>query len=736
MHNDIMKCTGRKHFSIVLLIVLCLSAKLGAQSPGAVQVTNAPAVNVSVSPASSSQVPAFHAKINPGVIDLSEWDPRIHGSLSLKQGWQFVWNELMDPPGLNLANLTRLQTQTRPLDAGTPWTTHVGGYIDLPRFGYGTYILKVILPENHPPLSISTGPVGSSVRLFWGDSLIGEQGRPAADRSSYQGMWNGMTMPLPEKGNEVYLMAQVANWDDLTPGFQTVPVLGLTNTLTAERERGVSLVYLIAGLFLIMGIYHLFLFLYRHADLSPLWFAIICFLLSARVLVTDDALITTVLPVSDLKAVVASSYISFSLLVLFFGLFITSLFRFPVNNVFNIVNGAISGLYSVFIAVAPVWLFTEFLRPYQIYSIAAGLTMITLLIAALATRQKSAIMFFLGFVFVLATAMYDILKTLFLWNGPSLAPVGIVVFVFFQSMVLTRNSTSAIETAERLSKHLQKINSSMARFVPKELLLYLNRENVTEIQLGDHKEQHMAVLFADIKSFSRISENLSPEATFKLINKFLAEIGPIIRKHRGFVDKYLGDGVMALFHSGPRDAIAAGIEMCKVMGHVNEDRIRLGQEPVDIGVGIHYGPLMLGTIGEPERIDGTVLSDAVNLASRLQGLTRALGGHLLVTEASLRHIPAIEDFQFRMLGSFKVYNRSETVSVVEFFDSEEGESWKLKRATRRDFERAVYYYQSNQLHQALKAFLAIRKTAPGDKACEYYIERLSGMIDGSAVTEA
>ncbi len=131
------------------------------------------------------------------------------------------------------------------------------------------------------------------------------------------------------------------------------------------------------------------------------------------------------------------------------------------------------------------------------------------------------------------------------------------------------------------------------------------------------------MLFADIRNFTTLSEKMSPEETFRFLNACLSRIGPHIRANRGFVDKYIGDAIMALFPESPADAVRAALAMQREVQAYNAKT--QGKTPLAIGLGIHVGQVMMGTIGEEQRFEATVISDAVNLTARIETLTKQLG---------------------------------------------------------------------------------------------------------------
>jgi class 3 adenylate cyclase len=147
--------------------------------------------------------------------------------------------------------------------------------------------------------------------------------------------------------------------------------------------------------------------------------------------------------------------------------------------------------------------------------------------------------------------------------------------------------------------------------VPKELLSLLGKDSALDVQLGDQVEKAMTVLFSDLRDFTSLSESLKPEENFNLLNSYLGQMAPIIRRNGGIIDKYIGDAIMALFPKTPFQAFEAAQTMRKKLQNYNAGRARAGYKPLEMGIGLHFGNLMLGTIGERSRMDGTVISDVV-----------------------------------------------------------------------------------------------------------------------------
>ena len=281
------------------------------------------------------------------------------------------------------------------------------------------------------------------------------------------------------------------------------------------------------------------------------------------------------------------------------------------------------------------------------------------------------------------------------------------------------------ELLARIKTHIRlaKINEAYGRFVPHEFLQFLERESIIDVQLGDQVQKEMTVLFADIRSFTNLSEKMSPKENFNFLNAYLSRVSPVIRKYHGFIDKYIGDAVMALFPQSADDAIQAAIEMQKQVSLYNVYRQEKGDELIAIGIGLHTGSLMLGTVGEPERMEGTVIADAVNLASRLEGLTKIYGVDILVSEQTLYCLDDPQKYSYRFLDRVKVKGKSQPVDVFEVYQANSEPIIHLKRQTRDEFERAVALYVEKNFAEAQKVFQEVLQRNEHDKVTRFYIER-------------
>jgi class 3 adenylate cyclase len=276
--------------------------------------------------------------------------------------------------------------------------------------------------------------------------------------------------------------------------------------------------------------------------------------------------------------------------------------------------------------------------------------------------------------------------------------------------------------------NINEINNSYYRFVPKQFLDFLDKKSITDIHLGDQVQKEMTVMFSDIRAFTEISEKMSPRDNFNFINHYLGYMEPIISRNHGFIDKYIGDAIMALFPESPDDAINAAIEMRMKLFEFNEDLRSQGKQAIDSGIGINTGNLMLGIVGGSGRIEGTVISDHVNLTSRLEGLTKKYNTPIIISQETLIKLENPQNYKFRFLDAVTVKGKRNSVNIFEILDGEKPQIKKMKIATNNTYKKALQEYQNRNFEEALQTFNDIKKDSDQDKVIDIYISRCQFFI--------
>ena len=291
--------------------------------------------------------------------------------------------------------------------------------------------------------------------------------------------------------------------------------------------------------------------------------------------------------------------------------------------------------------------------------------------------------------------------------------------------LLAETFNSMVHDIREYSAGLESLNQALNRFVPEQFLALLGKTTIIEVSLGDQVQREMAILFSDIRSFTSLSETMTPEENFNFLNEYLRRMEPLIHKRDGVIDKYIGDAIMALFPLNPEDALKSSIDMQLALVEYNKERQEMypGSMIIKVGMGMHTGSLMLGTIGGENRMEGTVISDTVNLAARLEGLTKFYGANIIISEAMFMSLSDPTAYNYRFLDKIQVKGKSTAVSVFEILDGSSEEVIDLKIKTRQDFERGLDLYHQQNFHMAILQFRRVLDINPDDKAAEVYLRR-------------
>jgi len=270
---------------------------------------------------------------------------------------------------------------------------------------------------------------------------------------------------------------------------------------------------------------------------------------------------------------------------------------------------------------------------------------------------------------------------------------------------------------------LQQTEIAYGRLIPHQLLNLLDVKSVVDVKLGDQVERKMTIMFSDIRDFTPLSESMTPTENFEFINSYLSQMEPVISKHRGIIDKYIGDAIMALFAHGADDAVSGAVAMLERLNYYNAGRIRAGYIPIQIGIGLNTGMVMIGTVGGTNRMDSTVIGDAVNLTARLEEATKTYHAPLIISQNTLYDLAHPEKYHIRFLDRIRVKGKSQPLSVYEVFDNDPAELRNSKLACQPLFDEAIAFYHLKDIPRAIELLKKCVEMAPNDFPALIYLER-------------
>ena len=346
-------------------------------------------------------------------------------------------------------------------------------------------------------------------------------------------------------------------------------------------------------------------------------------------------------------------------------------------------------------------------------------------------RSTYLVPFGIGMLFWLLGGVHDAIRS-----------AGIFVpikgqILWFTSLWLSVFLTIAVALHFRsLNQAIREARDVFERFVPPAYLRRIAAKGLKSIRLGEADQQWVTILCCDIRGFTSLSERVTPSELIALINHLFERITRVVDWRRGVIDKFLGDAILCLFE-GPdsaQRAVDCGVEILTVVKSINRDGNRPSDQAIQIGIGLHAGPVILGTIGSPQRMDSTVLGLTVNLAKRLEEVTRSLGVEMLISNQVADQLPNGHGHRFRKLGEIFVKGSSTPIGISEVYDQDPPEVRHLKDQIEPILSEGIGLYKSGYLNAALSKFQEAQHLYSQDLPLNLLIHSIhQGLKEGQAV---
>ncbi|MCX7811141.1 MAG: hypothetical protein N2247_09535 [Leptospiraceae bacterium] len=673
-------------------------------------------------------------RIEKGLLDLEQID-LYNRNILLNGEWEFYYNQLLSPKDFEVKNVDSIQYVQVP----SSWED-----LNLSPLGYATYRLKITHVPYPMMLGLKIPHMNSSYHLYINGELIAKNGEIDPEKKIFLPQHLPLIKFFENRSPELDIILHVANLSDNLGGIWSPIELGPEKQIIISFWKSIGIELFFFGVILIMGIYHLFLPFFRKKEKASLFFGLFCLLIALRVAVTGEKFLLQLFPDFPWEFHIKIEYLSIYLGLPTFSYYLFYAFRDPSNqsNRWNIKNFFSQEFYYpiinfIFLFTVPFILITiftnilffgKFLKIYQIFLIISSIYLFYGIILATYKNKEGAIFSFLGIIFVFVTLINDILYAKRIIHTGYLIPFGFFVFILFQSLTLAYKFSQSFFKNEELTNHLKELLLVFEKFIPKEFLELLNKRDITKIQLGDQTEKEMCVLFSDIRKFTSISEKLTPQENFRFINLYLSFIEPTIRENRGFIDKYLGDGFMALFPASAESAVMASIQIQTKIKEFNAFIFEKNFEPIKVGIGIHLGNLMLGVVGSESHMETTVISDAVNTAARLEKINKDFGTDILITESVLNKLSKIDDYKFRYIGTILLRGKQNPVKIYEIYNHYDEFLIEHYEKTKEDFYKAISLFTKNHIRESMDIFEEILKNNPYDNPARYYHYKCRSII--------
>jgi signal transduction histidine kinase/class 3 adenylate cyclase/ligand-binding sensor domain-containing protein/FixJ family two-component response regulator len=268
------------------------------------------------------------------------------------------------------------------------------------------------------------------------------------------------------------------------------------------------------------------------------------------------------------------------------------------------------------------------------------------------------------------------------------------------------------------------IHEATNRFVPHEFIHSLGRQTIMDLQRGDMVEQNVHVMFSDIRDYTTLAEDMSPKENFQFVNNLAGRVGPIVKSNHGMINQYLGDTIMMLFMKKADDGLQAGIDILRLIRQYNQERKSKTRKPIRIGLGLHSGPLMMGIIGDSMRTDAAVISDTVNTASRMEGLTKYYNVNFILSADTVQKLSDHDRFNLRYLGKVQAKGKLHTLDIYECFDGDSDEQIILKKSSAASFHAGMEAYFAKDMNAARRLFDQVYQVNPEDTTVLGFLHRI------------
>ncbi|MCG8667771.1 MAG: hypothetical protein MI867_00025 [Pseudomonadales bacterium] len=373
--------------------------------------------------------------------------------------------------------------------------------------------------------------------------------------------------------------------------------------------------------------------------------------------------------------------------------------------------------------------------------------MFVLLSASLGYRRgfKAARLYLLAWLGMLTMIVLWIMNNFHLISsyflGTYSIQVGAVIQVLMFSFALAdrinlmkKQREQALQQRLIETQKLTAMTNTFERFVPRQFLSRVADSGVQNIELGKAETDIITIMFSDIRDFTHISEGMSPQELLNFLNAYFNRMDRPIHQSGGFIDKFVGDAILAIFESNhyeeeANNAVQAAIKMQLAVRQYNEDRAKAGYVPIDIGVGLNTGPVIIGTVGTQDRMDTTVLGDVVNLASRLEKLTKKYHVKIICSSYTLDLLDSKSGTLYRELDYVKVRGKQKAVRIYEIFNADEDNVRILKQRLLLDYQQGMAHYYRRDWQAAIVCFQACLELFPGDVPSKLYLTRCETYLD-------
>lgn len=564
--------------------------------------------------------------------------------------WDLYWNTLVTMPSPNI--------KSEPCEVPSTWKYH--------KYGYGTYCISLsnLDPEAKYSIMMYESP-GTSANAYVNGKFISKCGTVSTTRVKDSSSKPWVVSFTPDSNGKVLLAIQVSNWVYRKAGLWSSVYFGSYGNIRNLYNWRVAFSSIAIGVLIFLLIVNIILFLLNHQQKSNIYFALVSLMMMASVFTAEFSVVMIIFPNFSYNVARKLEY-----LLVWGG---PPCYTFLLDSLFpklNLLKGYKKFvplsilLIGVVVTFLPLSISCYFVMPFiamafiMIFTICCSSIKNYKYLNGESKRQLNSL-----FIILIVISTCLLLSWIITVTSQSfklsIIPILFILFAVMQFLAMSYNQSKLFQDRIVQSQELKKLNDSYARFIPNEFLSTLNKKNVTEVKLGDHEELDMTILFIAIRS----SGNM--EKQFDLISDFSNEAVQIISDNHGYLSKFINKGIMALFPNSAIDAVVCSLELEKISAHFDME---------GISTGIHFGKMIVGTIGEENRLDDTVISDTVNTAYRIMEYAKSSNLPAVVSLEVVKHsLNKNKSIKYERIGEIAVKGKKELVAMYscQFYNPDE-----------------------------------------------------------------
>ncbi|MCK5251139.1 MAG: 7TM-DISM domain-containing protein, partial [Spirochaetaceae bacterium] len=437
-----------------------------------------------------------------GIIDLRTWDFSVDGSVMLNGEWGFHWEEHLIPE--------TIQRHTGFIKVPGKWNGYIEDGRKLPGSGYSTYILTLLMPENHGPLALRIKSIKTAYTLYADGEPIASAGRPGIDAVSSIPWYEPLVADFSNTDDRIELLVHVSNYHHRDGGIWDSIELGTESEIHKIHDYSHTNEIFVISCIVIMGLYHITLYTLRRRNPATLYFGILCLIIAIRTLTVGNKYAFTVFPWLPWEILLKTDYLSFFTAVPVFLLYLRSMFPRDFSGKavkITIINGAV---FSLFVFLTPSRIYTRSVQVYQVITLAACLYAVVVLTQAIRKKREGSVILAIGFLPLFVLVLNDILFANQIIITGYYLHWGMLIFLGFQAFIIARRYTVTLYKTEKQAIELGREIRERKRLHDE---LELSHEQFAEsrlctimglVKLAEFRDKDTGTHLERIREYSRL----------------------------------------------------------------------------------------------------------------------------------------------------------------------------------------------------------------------------------------